>query len=424
IYQITPEVIFNNDNQDNSLNLGLAIEFTKRNFMGGARKLSSTFSVASTDPLKFVKDLSLSDSLYGYADARIAIEQPTFFGEPINTVYEGYYTIRKRSDEYNTSLYGGKINLNFDLPRFTYVTSLSTFLNFERENTNYKRNYLHKRFFNFFKTAQNDSTDVNKVVNYLLDTGGFDNSESSNMLFGFNIGMNHTNDLQLMFPTKGLNVNLQIEGGNTFNYILDKLFSYKPETPEYFKVQLTSSVYFPFFNLERSAFAFKVRSGIIHAYNGNKFKVPINQRFYSGGANSVRGWKARDLYSKSDRDITFEDIGDLSSQDFELIFNQKIVPGGFFMLEFSAEARIHLFGDFGSAFFVDAGNNWESPGEFTYRKIALSTGFGFRYYSPFAPIRVDFGIKLWDPQRNQNLSDWPHFYNDAVSIQIGIGEAF
>lgn len=425
IYQITPEIIFNNDDENKDLNLGLALEFTKRNFLGGARKLSSTFSVASTDPIKLINNLSITDSLFGYADARLRIEQPQLFGKPINTVFEAYYTLRKRSNNFNSIRYGGKINLNFDLPRYTYVTSLSTYLKFEQEETEYEDDYLYASFFNHFIDEVKDSAEVDEVVTGLINSRVFNNSKSSNALIGINIGMNHTNDRQLMFPTRGMNLQIGIEGGNTFNFLLKELLSYNVKTPEYFKVQFSSSVYFPFFNLERSAFALKFKSGLIHSYRGDKFKIPINERFYSGGANSVRGWASRDLYSKSSDDLSFDNIDNLSSQDFELIFNQKIVPGGFFMLEASAEARIHLIGDFGSAVFIDAGNNWDAPNEFSYDEIAVSVGFGFRYYSPFAPIRIDLGMQLWDPQNKVsafNRND--RFFKNAMSIQIGIGEAF
>jgi len=420
IYQLTPELIFNNDNQDKTLNLGLALEFTKRNFLGGARKLSSSFSVASTDPLRFIKDLSLSDSLYGYADARIAVEQPTFFGKSINTVYEAYYTIRKRSNEYNSFIYGGKINLNFDLPRFTFVTSLSTFFSYGSEKTDFKKEYMLNRL---RKNPSIDSLELNTITKF-IDAGLIGKPRSKNATIGVEIGMNQTNDRQLMFPTKGTNLQILLEGGNTFNYILEKAFSYKVKTPEYVKAQFVSSFYFPFFNLEKSVFAFKLKTGIIHVYRGDKFSVPISQRFYSGGANSVRGWRARDLFPESRRNSDIGNLENLTRQDFELILNQNVAPGGFFLLEASAEARIRLIGDFGSAFFLDIGNNWNTPGEFQYKDLGVAAGIGFRYYSPFAPIRLDLGIRIWDPKNNRNVFNWPFFLRDSFSIQIGIGEAF
>lgn len=423
IHQIGPELILNNENKET--NVGLALKYTKRNFLGGARKLTTSFSIASTDPLKYLKTIGVQDSLRGYFDARISLEQPQFFGKPINTVFESYLTSRKRDDESDALLYGGSVRFNFDLPRFTYVTSMSTYMNFEHEDINYDLSFVREIFISHLKNANTnpDTSKIEQEVDRYMNSEFDSKSKSDNFLFGINIGMNNTNDQQLIFPTKGNNFQILFEAGNTFNPILKKILNTKSALPEYYKIQISSSVYFPMFNLQRSAFAFKFKSGIIHAYQGNKFNIPLNQRFYSGGSNSIRGWESRKLKAKQPIPL-LSDINNLTFNDFDLIYNQGIKPGGFFMLEASAEARIHLFGDFGSAFFLDVGNNWDEPQDFNFKDVAVAAGFGFRYYSPFAPIRVDFAIKIWDPQEAKNLFDFSNWLGDTVKLQIGIGEAF
>ena len=422
IHKITPEIILNDE--DDALNLGLALEYSRRNFLGGARRLSTAISVASTDPLKFIENIAEQDSLKGYFDARISLEQPQFFGAPINTVFESYLTSRKRNKEYDSFLYGASIRFKFELPRFTYVSSLSTYLNFEHEKNDYDSLFIFSRFFNELyaetdKTTEDSLAVVEEVISN-MQKEDFRNSTTNNTLIGVNIGMNNTNDPQLIFPTSGVNLNLLLEAGNTFNPILSKLFKLDVDSPEYFKIQLISSVYFPFFERKKSAFAFKFKSGIIHTYSGNKFNIPLNQRFYSGGANSVRSYKPRELRSLRNAALNIIDFEKMTSKDFQQIFDQSIPPGGFFMLEFSSEARIHLFGDLGSAIFVDAGNIWDSPNEFNFKDVAVAAGFGFRYSTPFAPIRVDFAFKVWDPFTHKNI----YLKEDSFKFQIGIGEAF
>ena len=74
------------------------------------------------------------------------------------------------------------------------------------------------------------------------------------------------------------------------------------------------------------------------------------------------------------------------------------------------------------ALFFDYGNVWNDFTKFRFNSLSLASGFGFRYYSDFAPFRLDFGFKVFDP------SSKTAFYNrklfDFMEIQIGIGEAF
>ena len=76
--------------------------------------------------------------------------------------------------------------------------------------------------------------------------------------------------------------------------------------------------------------------------------------------------------------------------------------------------------------FIDYGNVWNNYDRFRYDEIAVSAGFGFRYYSDFAPIRVDFGFKAYNPNDTRGfftrLKHSP--FLDNLEFQIGIGEAF
>jgi outer membrane translocation and assembly module TamA len=82
-----------------------------------------------------------------------------------------------------------------------------------------------------------------------------------------------------------------------------------------------------------------------------------------------------------------------------------------------------LFGRFGSALFIDYGNTWNNSKEFRFDGIAVAAGFGFRYYSDFAPFRIDFGLKVYDPNDRRPISQ-KQFWKDVLQFHIGIGEAF
>lgn len=133
--------------------------------------------------------------------------------------------------------------------------------------------------------------------------------------------------------------------------------------------------------------------GIAYPY-GNSTVLPFEKRYFSGGANSVRGWSVRSLgpgkYKERDGRINF--------------INQT----GDMKLDLNAEFRTSLFWKFSGALFVDAGNIWtlrenkEQPGgQFDIKdfpnQIAVSYGLGLRMNFDYFIIRFDLGMKAVNP---------------------------
>jgi len=146
---------------------------------------------------------------------------------------------------------------------------------------------------------------------------------------------------------------------------------------------------------ERTRVVFHTALGIGIPY-GNSTILPYEERYYTGGANSMRGWTARALGPGNFRNTS-------GSIDF-------MRQSGDIKLDFNFEARFHLFWKLETALFVDAGNIWtirdyaEQPtGVFKfnnfYKQIALDYGIGLRLNFDFIIIRLDMGIKLYDPGR-------------------------
>jgi len=98
------------------------------------------------------------------------------------------------------------------------------------------------------------------------------------------------------------------------------------------------------------------------------------------------------------------------------------IRGGTFIVEGSFEYRRKFNPDFGFTIFTDYGNTWNGYKEFRFNDIAVAVGVGVRYYSPFAPFRIDFGWKLWDPQNQVTL--FKRAFWHAFEFHFGIGEAF
>ena len=136
-----------------------------------------------------------------------------------------------------------------------------------------------------------------------------------------------------------------------------------------------------------------VEWGIAVPY-GNSTSLPFEKRYFSGGANSVRGWAVRELgpgtYSGKDRTIDY------------------IKQSGDIKLGASIEYRSKLFWKVNGAAFLDAGNIWtireyaEQPGgafsfDSFYKQIALSYGLGVRFDFGFLVLRLDGGLKAYNP---------------------------
>lgn len=172
----------------------------------------------------------------------------------------------------------------------------------------------------------------------------------------------------------------------------------------------------------RNQFAVAARAlaGIGYAY-GNATSLPFEKLFYAGGANSLRGWQARSVGP-----------GGATPDDSFTIPNQS----GDLHLEANLEFRFPLFWKFQGGLFADGGNVWNlggNPlrdpitvfrGEDFLKTCALDWGFGLRLDIDMLLVRVDFGIKLYDPvsQAWRGPDQW--FTKGGYALHFGIGYPF
>jgi len=398
--EFSPEII--TIHEDNVFKFGLGLSFIKKNFLGDARKLTISTSAAAQNIPQFITDFNLeSDNIFGFADGRIILEQPFLFGKPINTQLETFFTLEKKQNDWNANIFGINLNLNFELSNYTYLTSFSTHLNWQNSKYVYQEEYRQDRY--------NDLTLV-----------GSQEKNRTNTVLGLFFIANKTDGL--LFPTRGYSLALLTEDGNSIPLLMSEIGGYNFTHPAYYKLVLTSTMYLPFFEQGESAFGFKFKFGNIHTYLGDESDIPLNQRFTAGGSNSIRGWGVNEL--------AVPDVGipdNLTREEIENLYRRKITPGGFFLFEGSIETRTHLTKTLGAALFIDYGNAWDNANDFRFDRLAVATGFGFRYYSEFVPIRFDLGFKLYDPEDRRNIftrfNDVGGFMKN-LEFQIGIGEAF
>ncbi len=119
--------------------------------------------------------------------------------------------------------------------------------------------------------------------------------------------------------------------------------------------------------------------------------VPADRRFYAGGGGSVRGYG-------------FQRVGPIDPAG--------VPTGGLSYTEASVEMRFKVNDKFGIVPFVDAGT--VSGRTFPdFADVRYGAGLGFRYLTPFGPLRVDVAVPL-----NPRAGD------PAFGIYAGIGQAF
>lgn len=422
--EIVPELILNNE--DEALNIGFSLGYSRKNFLGNARRLTLQTSIAAQNIFEFISNPTLSDTnMFGYADARAILEQPFLFGKLINTKFEVYTTLQKRKENYNQYLFGTRFELDFDLPQKVYLTGFLTYWNWEHSENRLFDKYIERLFregigndsrFEDFSDMQKDSVASDWSSNVSEENKSY---STNNTIIGVNLNSNNTNNL--LFPTWGYRIGIILENGNAIPYLFSKIGNSEFTNPLYYKVILNTSYFLPIYDNPRNAVGTKFIVGNIHTYKGDKFDISINQRFTAGGSNSVRGWGNRDLVPSG---VTIpSSIEGRPPEELEALFLRNTLPGGFFWLEGSFETRNQIWENIGSALFVDYGNVWNGVKDFRWNRVAVAAGFGLRYYTSFAPFRVDFGFKVYDPSDPRPMSA-KKIWDEVLQIHFGVGEAF
>lgn len=144
---------------------------------------------------------------------------------------------------------------------------------------------------------------------------------------------------------------------------------------------------------DRNSLVFHAGLGIACPY-GNSRSLPFEKLYFSGGANSVRGWRVRTLGPGSYR-------GDGNTIDY-------VNHTGDIKLDLNIEYRTYLFWKLNGAAFIDAGNVWnirtqgtQTEGVFKfnrfYKQLAVAYGLGIRFDLDFLILRFDGGMKAINP---------------------------
>ncbi|MGE5280087.1 MAG: outer membrane protein assembly factor BamA [Deltaproteobacteria bacterium] len=157
-------------------------------------------------------------------------------------------------------------------------------------------------------------------------------------------------------------------------------------TKDFNKFFVLGTQYFPVFG--KSVLLFQVRAGVVTPY-GDQEKVPIYERFYAGGANTIRGYEERSVGPVDP--VTADPLGG------EALFVANI------------EYTVPLLDFLKGAAFVDTGNVWSQASDFGNGGFKTGVGLGVRVKTPIGPLKLDYGIPLDKQPGKQSREGRFHF---------------
>jgi len=118
--------------------------------------------------------------------------------------------------------------------------------------------------------------------------------------------------------------------------------------------------------------------------------TPIEERYYAGGSNSIRGWRRSDIGPK----------------------NSNGEPiGGNSYLEASLELRHPIWEKLSGVLFLDFGNVWSKEFDYNINKLHYAVGTGLRFSTPIGPLRFDVSTPVFERERK-------------LQFHISAGQAF
>ena len=157
---------------------------------------------------------------------------------------------------------------------------------------------------------------------------------------------------------------------------------------EFTRTELSVAQHFPLH--ERIVLAVRAQTGFIKPINNSKV-IPIQERFFNGGENTVRSFAESELGPKDQN-------------------NEPI--GGEAATTATAELRFRVAGALQTSLFYDYGNVATETDDY-WDDFRSGVGGGVQYLLPVGSIRLDLG---WNPSRRRG--------EDSYRVHLAIGMAF
>ena len=272
----------------------------------------------------------------------IGFTEPWLFDQPLAAGFDIFNT-RRLLPDYTVNSLGGDIRLGHPIGEYSRWNAL-------------------------YRVSQDKISDVNQLGSPELI------SQEGTHLTSL-VGLNLSRDTRdnVYDPTRGSTISIGVDfAGVGFG--------------EKFARSVFSTTYFQPMPWLDHVLSFRLMAG--YSFGWSKDPVPLFERFYLGGSNSLRQFKSLQV---SPKDNTGTRIGG----------NSEALG--------TVEYQIPLFFGIKAAVFYDIGQVW-GPDISAGTKIDLSdlrhgVGAGLRWNSPFGPIRIDYGIKL-DQKKGESFGNF------------------
>jgi outer membrane protein insertion porin family len=268
----------------------------------------------------------------------LSFTEPWLFDHPISAGFDGYYT-ENLNDNTTGYAYTQK-TLGFDIRTGKSITdNLSIGGVYRLEHINI--------------------SDLNSGVSAaLLEQAG--NSLISS------VGVSVTNDYRdsKLSPTKGFSIT------NSADFAGGPLGGDR----NFWRVQTSGEYYIPVkIHDVTTVLEFSGRTGIVQAYPDTP-DVPIFERYFTGGQDSIRGYDERS-------------VGPLDPNTNDAIGGEALLVG-------SVEYTVPIIEIIKGAVFFDTGNVWDKVRNYGTGGTKSGVGVGLRVKTPIGPIKLDYGIPL------------------------------
>jgi outer membrane protein insertion porin family len=293
---------------------------SQENFLGTGRKL--------------ILDASLSSVTQQY---KFTFIEPYIFDKNLSAGIS-IFNYDREMDTYDYRRLGGSVSLTRPLTDYIKISSQYRLENVDVTNI-----------------AWNASREVKEQA-------------GSNLTSALSLSLSKNTIDDILNPTMGINAHLTAEfaggplsGDNNF-------YSFVGSYGKYFPVKFLDSAFFV-----------KGTAGMIQSFGGKE--VPIYEKFFVGGLNSIRGFEYGEA---GPLDLNGDPVGSKN----QLFFNFEWI----FPISKSAGLKGVLF--------FDAGQGFDNIKDFS---IKTTAGLGIRWFSPLGPIRLELGFNL-NPRNGEKAS--------------------
>jgi outer membrane protein insertion porin family len=272
----------------------------------------------------------------------MSFTEPYFRDTNVSLGFE-LYNWEREYDDYTKESTGGAVNAGYPL-----TDDLSLFMSTRMDNT--------------------VLSDVSEYASSIIK-----DSEDITSTRAVSVGLNYDTRDDFYFPTTGWQNTVSVEyaggplGGDS----------------AYVKLQGVAGYYYPIWK----QLIGHARGGLGYVTEGSDGKLPVYERFFLGGIDSIRGYK----------------YGRVSPIDPET--GDRV--GGNYMGYLQLESIFPLVKDMGlnGVCFLDMGNVWDDESKYDVSNLRKSVGLGVRWLSPMGPLRIEWGYNI-DTEPGDDSSNW------------------